>query len=106
MTSGNDKAWERFCGDMGAGRFFDAHEALEEVWRTLDRASPEAQTLQGLIQGAVALEHERRGRPDRGARVARKAVPKLAGVGEIGGFDADKLRRRLSDMIDAETTTP
>ena len=91
---------------MEAGRFFDAHEVLEEVWRTLDRGSPEAQALQGLIQGAVALEHERRGRPDRGARVARKAVPKLAGVGEMGGFDADKLRRRLIAMIAAETTMP
>ena len=91
---------------MEAGRFFDAHEVLEEVWRTLDRGSPEAQALQGLIQGAVALEHERRGRPDRGARVARKAGPKLAGVGEMGGFDGDKLRRRLIAMIAAETTMP
>ena len=90
---------------MEAGRFFDAHEVLEEVWRTLDRGSPEAQALQGLIQGAVALEHERRGRPDRGARVARKAVPKLAGVGEMGGFDdihaTARYRRELVRRIGA-----
>ena len=49
-----------------AGRFFDAHEVLEEVWRRSDDLP--MRFLQGLIQWAVAFEHHRRGNA-HGARV-------------------------------------
>lgn len=49
-----------------AGRFFDAHEVLEEVWRR--SPEPPMPFLQGLIQWAVAFEHHRRGNA-HGARV-------------------------------------
>ncbi len=49
-----------------AGRFFDAHEVLEEVWRRSDELP--MRFLQGLIQWAVAFEHHRRGNA-HGARV-------------------------------------
>jgi uncharacterized protein len=49
-----------------AGRFFDAHEVLEEVWRRSEE--PPMRFLQGLIQWAVAFEHHRRGNA-HGARV-------------------------------------
>jgi len=42
--------------------WFDAHEALEEVWQP-EPAGPRRELLQGLIQLAVALEHLRRGNP-------------------------------------------
>ena len=93
----------RFSADLQAESYFDAHEVLEEFWRTLDRTSEEALVLQGLIQGAVALEHLKRGRPDRAARLARKAVPKFEQVTEIDGFDASALRLRLIVMIDADS---
>jgi predicted metal-dependent hydrolase len=48
------------------GRFFDAHEVLEEIWRR--GPDPRNQGLQGLIQWAVAFEHHRRGNA-HGARV-------------------------------------
>ena len=37
------------------GAFFDAHEVLENVWRT--SPEPEKKFLQGLIQIAVGLHH-------------------------------------------------
>ena len=92
-----------FRVEMLAERYYDAHEVLEEFWRTLDRSSSEALVLQGLIQGAVALAHLKRGRPDRAARLARKAVPKLEQVAEVDGFDATALRQRLIGMIDADS---
>lgn len=95
-----------FARELAAGRFFEAHEVLEEHWQTLERGSDEAIGLQGLIQAAVALEHERRGRPDRGARLARKALPKIEGLGLVDGFDPDPLRRRLIGMIAADEATP
>ncbi len=55
-----------FVAHYSAGRFFDAHEVLEEAWRRSDE--PRMVFLQGLIQWAVAFEHHRRGNP-HGARV-------------------------------------
>lgn len=57
---------DRFVALYRAGRFFDAHEVLEEVWRRSD--DPPMRFLQGLIQWAVAFEHHRRGNA-HGARV-------------------------------------
>ncbi len=39
--------------------FFDAHEALEDVWRAA--SEPDRKFFQGLIQVAVALHHHSRG---------------------------------------------
>jgi predicted metal-dependent hydrolase len=57
---------------FNGGRFFEAHEAWEEVWRS---TTPEPkQLLQGLIQIAVAMVHHRdRGRPEVARRVLAKA---------------------------------
>jgi predicted metal-dependent hydrolase len=56
---------------FNAGRFFEAHETLEEVWRS---TTPEPKDLlQGLIQVAVAMVHWRdRGRPAVARRVLAK----------------------------------
>ena len=42
-----------------AGRFWEAHEALEVVWRAT--ASPERECWQGLILAAAAMLHRERG---------------------------------------------
>lgn len=55
-----------FLALYAAGRFFDAHEVLEQAWRRSD--DPRMRFLQGLIQWAVAFEHHRRGNA-HGARV-------------------------------------
>jgi predicted metal-dependent hydrolase len=56
---------------FNAARFYEAHEAWEEVWRS---TTPEPKgLLQGLIQVAVAMFHQR----DRGrAEVARRVLAK------------------------------
>jgi predicted metal-dependent hydrolase len=56
----------RYVALYRAGRFFDAHEVLEEAWRRSDE--PPMSFLHGLIQWAVAFEHYRRGNA-HGARV-------------------------------------
>lgn len=61
-----NRALAGFAALYHAGRFFDAHEALEVVWQRSD-ALP-MRFLQGMIQWSVALEHHRRGNP-HGARV-------------------------------------
>jgi uncharacterized protein len=58
-TSKHNKQLEYGVELFNEGKFFDAHEVLEDVWR----AAPEQQRkyFQGLIQVAVALHHHSRG---------------------------------------------
>lgn len=71
-------------------RWFDAHEALEGVWR--EEKNPERRVIQGVIHLVISLEHLRRGNP-RGAHAQwLKAQTKLKrgsatfeGI-EIGGW--------------------
>ena len=54
---------ERFLAGVrlfNQGKFYDAHEVLEDVWRPLPKG-PARQFLQGLIQFAVALHHHSKG---------------------------------------------
>lgn len=58
-----------------AGRYFECHEAFEEVWRS---TTPEPKELwQGIIQVAVGLYHYRRGKPVVSKRVLAKGRRRL-----------------------------
>ncbi len=81
MSGTVDNPWQdpRFAegaAHYDAGRYFEAHEAWEHLWR----AQPPGQEktwLQGLIQLAVSLEHHRRGNPRGRDGQWAKAVAKL-----------------------------
>ena len=57
--------WAEGIELFNAGRFFDCHEAWEEVWKRASGA--EKFFYQGMIQAAVAILHAERGN-SRGAR--------------------------------------
>ena len=73
--------------------FFDAHEALEDVWRAAPQA--EKKFLQGLIQVAVALHHYGNGNTAGARSVLRRAFPKsrpyprilAASIGRLAALD-------------------
>lgn len=71
-------ALDDFLALYSAGRYFDAHEVLEQAWRR----SPEAPMpfLQGLIQWAVALEHHRRGNAHGARALIDRALRNLEGA--------------------------
>jgi predicted metal-dependent hydrolase len=79
-------------------RFFDAHEALEDVWRAQPRASTAKKHLQGLVQLAVAFHHESRGNL-RGARsVLDRALRNLNGAEtSFPTLDLGQLRADVAD---------
>ena len=83
-----------------AGRFFDAHEVLEEAWRRSDELP--MSFLQGLIQWAVAFEHHRRGNA-HGARVLLdRAWSRLAGAPDgYMGLDLSAWRAAQPVLADA-----
>jgi len=58
------------------GRFFDCHEALEEVW--LEFSGDRKKFLQGLIQLTVAFHHLGSGNLVGAGRLLAAAVEKLA----------------------------
>ena len=63
---------ERF----NAGRYFDAHESWEEIWRS---TTPEpAELLRGLIQVSVGLYHfVERGKPSPARRVLARGLRRV-----------------------------
>ena len=60
---------------MRDGRWFDAHEALEDEWR--DAPEPERDFLQGLVHVTVAWHHASRGNAPGASRQLEKAARRL-----------------------------
>lgn len=70
--------------------FFEAHEALEDVWRVAPAA--EKKFLQGLIQVAVALYHHGNGNSMGARSVLRRAFRNLSRYPEnFGGINSGLL---------------
>lgn len=63
---------------FNVGAFWDAHEELETIWRSV-RDESEAAVVQGLIQAAAALLHRERGNRHGVSVVGAAALAKLAG---------------------------
>jgi uncharacterized protein len=62
-------------------RFFDAHEAWEDVWREMPRAQAAARRhMQGLIQMAVAFHHWTTGNITGARSVLRRSLRNLDGA--------------------------
>jgi predicted metal-dependent hydrolase len=71
-----DAPFKRGLEEIRAGRYFAAHEELEEAWRA---APPEERDFfQGLVHVAVAWYQAGRGRPVATARQLEKAARRLA----------------------------
>ncbi len=68
---------ERGLELIRAGEFFEAHEELEDEWRTAPQ--PERDFLQGLVHVAVAWLHAERGNKPGCERQLAKAERRLGG---------------------------
>jgi len=74
--------------------FSDAHEVLEDVWRTAPVS--ERAFLQGLIQVAVGLHHYSRGNRLGAASLLARAEKNFSGYADAhGGLDVAALRAEL-----------
>jgi len=88
-----------------AGRFWEAHEALETVWRR--SAPPERALWQGLIQAAAAMLHRERGNRHGVLAQGRAAVEKLR-AGAPPGFPVETARfaRELARCVEEGGPVP
>ena len=61
---------DQFMERLSQGRFYDAHESLEEIWfpRRFEDCD-EMRLLKGFINTAISFELLKRGRPDASKRV-------------------------------------
>jgi predicted metal-dependent hydrolase len=77
--------------------FFDAHEVLEDAWRSVPGGQPLRLHLQGVVQLAVAFHHESTGN-NLGARsVLERALRNLKGAeSSLPEVDLDRLRADLA----------
>jgi predicted metal-dependent hydrolase len=85
---------------FNSGRYFDAHEAWEDLWRQTD--SPLRLFYQGLVQAAVGLHHLGKGNLTGARAQLTKSVSKLeqypANFCHIdNGKLVEDLRRTLAD---------
>jgi predicted metal-dependent hydrolase len=80
--------------------FFDAHEALEDIWRA---APPENKKfLQGLVQVAVAFHHYSTGNRIGMRSVLERAIKNLAEPpGNFGQFQLAPLIQSLDEWRQA-----
>lgn len=82
------------------GKFFDAHEVLEDVWRAAP--AEQKQFLQGLIQLAVALHHHSRGNTIGALSLLKRAARNLAAEPrEARGIRVSDLLHSIHDCADA-----
>ena len=94
---------------FNAGDYWLAHEALETVWRSILRDGDEAaaRVWQGLIQGAAALLHQRRGNRHGVAVVGRSALEKLAGPQRPDvEVETVRFRERLAQALAGAADAP
>jgi uncharacterized protein len=76
--------------------FFDAHEALEDVWRAAPHS--EKKFLQGLIQVAVALHHYGNGNLAGARSVLRRAFRNISLYPEgFGGIHSASLLHSIAE---------
>ena len=93
-----EAAFKRGLEEIRAGRYFEAHEELEDAWRAAP--AEERDFFQGLVHVAVAWYQAGRGRPVATGRQLEKAARRLApfapahrGV-DVDGVLAQVRRRR------------
>jgi hypothetical protein len=93
---GVDARFAAYFALFNAGRFYDAHDALEALWLPV-RRGPEGAFFKGLIQLAGAFVHLQKIRPGPAAALLRLADANLARFpGRPHGLDTAALRARLA----------
>jgi predicted metal-dependent hydrolase len=91
-----DRGTQRGLALFNSGHFFDAHEALEDVWREAPRHSHRRRHLQGLVQLAVAFHHQSSGNLVGARSVLERALRNIEDAEEsLPEVDWKRLRTSL-----------
>lgn len=93
---------------FNSGRYWQAHEALETVWRSIiEEDGAQALVWQGLIQAAAALLHRERRNRHGTIVVGAAALEKLAGSQHPAvEFETVQFRAQLARALAGEGDPP
>jgi uncharacterized protein len=91
--------FELACRDFNAGRFFDAHESLEEIWQF--ERGPVRDLYKGLIQIAAGFVHISRANADGADRLLSTAIAHLAPYRPLGamGWDVERIASDTEEAL-------
>jgi hypothetical protein len=93
-----DKAIKRAVQLFNDERYWEAHEALEYVWK--NAKGIEKEILNGIILVAAAFVHDQKDEPDICVSILRRAVKKLNAVrGSYHEIDIDRIADMISEII-------
>jgi predicted metal-dependent hydrolase len=102
-TSAQDPRYRAFFDCFNAGRYYEAHVVLEELWLEV-RGQPDADFYKGLIQVAGAFVHLQKQRPDPAARLLRLARGYLSQYpARHHALDTEGVVRQIGDWLTAIT---
>lgn len=83
------------------GRFFDAHEALEDLWRDAPKNTPARRHLQGLVQLAVAFHHHSTGNCVGALSVLKRGLRNLDGANKsLPALNMSRLEIQLERWLE------
>jgi len=100
-----EAAFKRGLEEIRAGRYFEAHEELEEAWRAAP--AKERDFLQGLVHVAVAWYQAGRGNRTGCERQLEKARGRLAPYAPAHrGLDLEPLLRQLDEVKPLDLPAP
>ena len=92
-----EASYKRGLEEIRAGRYFEAHEELEDAWRAAP--AEERDFFQGLVHIAVAWYQAGRGRPVATGRQLEKALRRLAPYEpQHRGVNVAALRMQLAEL--------
>ncbi|HLC10699.1 MAG TPA: DUF309 domain-containing protein [Candidatus Bathyarchaeia archaeon] len=84
-------------------RFWEAHEALEEIWHPATGGERDA--IQGLILTAAALVHYQKNEKAVCVSILGRAMEKLGTLDNFKGLDTKKLRAEIQQILKDNTPT-
>ena len=93
-----DEVVDRAAALFDAGRFFEAHELLERVWKSEDIDPADRSFWKGATQVAVGCCHVQRGNARGAVALLRRAARNLEGTTSRGGIDGSSLMRLALDL--------
>jgi len=89
------------------GYWWEAHEALEELWKTAGRHTQTGQFIQGLILIAAAQLKHLQGYHDTAGQMARDGLEKMRPVeGDYLGIKVAALREAVESWCAGDATAP
>lgn len=98
----NQQKFKEGVALFNSGRFFEAHEAWEEIWLK-DRNSETGKMLMGLIQWSAALLKDQKNQPKAALSLAQSAFTKLKSVDQkiaaAWGLNLEEWLEKIKDFL-------